>query len=111
MIFWVLIVINPGVSFTKLDVLDEQKEIKICIAYKYKGKIIKEFPADIEVLSGCKPVYETMAGWMEETTSCKRYKDLPLKARRYLERLSKLMGTKISIVSVGSRREETIIRK
>ena len=98
------------VALTKLDVLDGLKEIKICTAYKYKGKVIREFPASVDVLSGCKPVYETMAGWRSDTTSCKRYKDLPPNARRYLERLSGLMDTRISIVSVGSRRRETIIK-
>ncbi|MDB4349480.1 adenylosuccinate synthase [Omnitrophica bacterium] len=99
------------IALTKLDVLDGLKEIKICTAYRYKGKTIKDFPADIEVFTNCKPVYESMAGWLEDTTSCKRYKDLPVKARRYLERLSGLMGARISIISVGSRRRETIIKK
>lgn len=99
------------IALTKLDVLDDLKEIKICTAYRYKGKMIKDFPADIEVLSNCKPVYEKMPGWCKDTTSCKRYIDLPLNARRYLERLSKLIGAKISIVSVGSSRRETIIKK
>jgi adenylosuccinate synthase len=99
------------VALTKLDVLDGLKEIKICTAYKYKGKLIKNFPADIEALSESEPVYETMPGWLRETTQCKTYKDLPVKARKYLERLSDLMGTKISIISVGSRRRETIIKK
>ena len=99
------------VVITKLDVLDELERIKICTGYKYKGRIIKSMPADIETLSKCKPVYEVMPGWKTDTTSCKRYKNLPLKARKYLERLSKLMNAKISIVSVGSARRETIIKK
>jgi len=99
------------IAVTKLDVLDELEEIKICTAYKCKGKIIKDFPADIEALSKCKPVYEKLPGWVKDTTACKRYRDLPLNARRYLERLSELVGARISIVSVGSSRRETIIRK
>lgn len=99
------------IALTKLDVLDALKEIKICTAYRYKGRRIKDLPADIEVFSNCKPIYESMPGWAEDTTSCKRYNDLPLRAKRYLERLSKLVGTKITIVSVGSSRRETIIRR
>ncbi|NQT06981.1 MAG: adenylosuccinate synthase [Candidatus Omnitrophica bacterium] len=99
------------VALTKLDVLDELDEIKICTAYEYNGRKLKYFPADIDVLSNCKPVYESMPGWLKETTSCKKYADLPVKARRYLERLSMIMDTRISIVSVGSRRRETIIKK
>ena len=96
------------IALTKLDVLDDLKEIKICTAYKYKGRIIKNFPSDIEVLSGCEPIYEKMPGWAKDTTRCKKYEDLPLNARKYLKRLSRLIGTKISIISVGSRRSETV---
>jgi len=95
---------------TKLDVLDDLDEIKICTAYSYKGRIIKDFPSDIKILSECRPVYETMEGWLEETTPCQTYEKLPLKAQRYLDRLSELMGVKITIVSVGSQRQETIIK-
>ncbi len=98
------------VALTKLDVLDRLKEIKICVAYRYKGRTIKDFPSDIKVLDGCRPVYETVPGWLRETTNCKEYKDLPRRARDYLERLSDLMETKIGIISVGSRRRETIIK-
>lgn len=99
------------IALTKLDVLDGLDEIKICTAYRYKGKRIRNFPADIDVLSSCKPVYEKMRGWLKDTTSYKMYKDLPINARKYLERLSKLVGVKIGIVSVGSSRKETIIKK
>lgn len=98
-------------ALTKLDVLDGLREIKICTAYKYKGRMLKDFPADIELLSGCRPAYETMPGWREDTAYCKRYGDLPINARRYLDRLSRLIGARISIISVGSSRRETIIRK
>jgi len=99
------------IALTKLDVLDDLREINICTAYKYKQKALKDFPADIEVLSACKPIYEKMPGWLSDTTSCKSYKDLPVNARRYLEKLSDIVGSKISIISVGSSRRETIIRK
>jgi adenylosuccinate synthase len=91
---------------TKLDVLDEMEEIKICTGYKYKGKAYKNFPADIDVLENCEPVYETCKGWMKDTTQATRYKDLPVNAKKYLARLSKFLNVKIGMVSVGSKREQ-----
>lgn len=91
---------------TKLDVLDEMKKINICTAYKYKGKLYRDFPADIDVLTYCTPVYEEYDGWMQDTTSVRRFKDLPKNAKIYLGRLSRLLGVKIGMVSVGSRRKQ-----
>ncbi|MFA5388640.1 MAG: adenylosuccinate synthase [Candidatus Omnitrophota bacterium] len=91
---------------TKLDVLDEMSQIKICTGYKYKGKVCRDFPADIETLENCEPVYETCAGWMKDTTAALKYKDLPGNAKKYLNRLSKLLNVKIGMVSVGSKREQ-----
>jgi len=96
------------IAVTKLDVLDEMEKIKICTGYKYKGKTYKDFPADIDVLEQCTPVYEEHDGWIEDTGSVVEYKDLPKNAKTYLERLSKLLDVKIGIVSVGSKRTETI---
>ncbi|MDZ7261200.1 MAG: adenylosuccinate synthetase, partial [candidate division KSB1 bacterium] len=95
-------------AVTKLDVLDTLEEIKICVAYQYQGKNIVNFPAELKVLENSQPVYQTFPGWMESTTSVRRYKDLPINARKYLEAISDLTRTKISIISVGSDREETI---
>jgi adenylosuccinate synthase len=91
---------------TKLDVLDEMDKIKICTGYKYKGKLYKNFPADIGILENCAPVYETCSGWMKDTTLVTKYKDLPGNAKKYLTRLSKLLNVKIGMVSVGSKREQ-----
>lgn len=91
---------------TKLDVLDEMGEIKICVGYKYNGRIYKDFPADISTLEACEPVYEIHKGWQKDTTSVTKYKDLPLNAKKYLNRLSRLLDVKIAMVSVGSKREQ-----
>ena len=99
------------IALTKLDVLDGLDKIKICTAYRYKGRLIKDFPSDIEVFSNCEPVYETVPGWGGNITSCKKYAQLPANAKKYLKRLSELIGAKITIISVGSKRSETIIRK
>lgn len=94
------------IVITKLDVLDEMDKIKICTGYKYKGRLYKDFPADIEMLENCEPVYETCNGWMSDTTSAAKYKDLPENTKKYLGRLSKLLNVKIGMVSVGSKREQ-----
>ena len=75
---------------------------------KYKGKIYKDFPADIDVLVECEPVYEEHSGWMQDTTSVTKYKDLPKNAKAYLKRLKELLDVKIDIVSVGSKRSQTL---
>ncbi len=93
---------------TKLDVLDELESIKICTAYKHKGKVIEDFPAEVEVLSEVEPVYEEHPGWKQDISKVSKYNNLPLNARKYLERISELLGIKVSIVSVGSNREQTI---
>ena len=94
------------IAVTKLDVLDEMETMKICTGYKYKGKLYKVFPADIDVLWHAKPVYEEHKGWMQDTTGVRRYKDLPKNAKSYLSRLSKLLDVKIGMVSVGSKRKQ-----
>ena len=91
---------------TKLDVLDGMKDIKICAGYKYKGKIYKDFPSDMGILEKCECIYEVCNGWMEDITSVTSYKDLPVNAKKYLSRLSKILDVKIAMVSVGSKREQ-----
>jgi len=91
---------------TKLDVLDEMEKIKICTGYKYKGKIYNDFPADLVVLENCTLIYEEYKGWMRDTTAIRSFKELPKNAKAYLERMSKLLGVKIGMVSVGSKRKQ-----
>jgi len=98
------------IVLTKLDVLDGLKEIKICTAYKYRGEIYKNFPSSIKVLENCQPIYESHPGWLKDTSGIKRFGNLPPNARKYIRRLEKLLKTKITMVSVGSQREQ-IIRK
>ena len=92
---------------TKLDVLDDLDSIKVCTAYKYKGKIYKDFPADVKAMNGCEPVYEELPGWKEDTTRITSYMKLPKNAKRYLKRIQKIVGTKIVLISVGSERNQT----
>ncbi|MCK9604652.1 MAG: adenylosuccinate synthase [Candidatus Omnitrophica bacterium] len=95
-------------AIMKLDILDNLKNIKICTGYKYKGKKFREFPYDFEVLSNALPIYKEMPGWDSLTTKAKKYRQLPGNAKNYLSFLQDVLNTKISMISVGSSREETI---
>ncbi len=97
-------------AIMKLDVLDGLETLKIAVAYKYKGKTYRDFPHDFEVLSKADIVYETMKGWKESTKDARQYKQLPVNARRYVERLEKLVGVKAKYISVGSKRDQIVVR-
>ncbi|RKY38565.1 MAG: adenylosuccinate synthase [Candidatus Omnitrophota bacterium] len=97
-----------SIAITKLDVLTGMGEINICVAYRYKGEVVKELPADIKVLKECEPIYEHWKGWEEDISRIREYKDLPENAKRYLGRIEELLQVKIKIISVGSEREQTI---
>ena len=98
-----------SLAITRLDILDELEELRICTHYTYKGKRIDHFPSDLKVLEGCEPIYETHLGWGSPTSGIRRWDDLPDNARRYLERISELAGAPIFLVSVGPNRDETIL--
>ncbi len=98
-------------ALTKLDVLDNAPTLKICTSYQCDGQRIDEFPNSIQVLSRCQPVYEELEGWMTDTSNIRQYEDLPDNARKYVERLSELIGAPIEIISVGSERSETVIKR
>lgn len=97
-------------AIMKMDILDGLKEIKICMAYKYKGKIFKTFPYESDVLGNAAPVYKTMPGWHNRLNVIKEYRALPQNAKDYLKFIEDTLKTKISLVSVGSCRDETIFR-
>lgn len=94
-------------SLNSIDVLTGIETLKICVAYRYEGEIIEEFPASLKALSKCEPVYEEFPGWTEDITGCKSLGELPVNARHYLERLSQLTGIPLSIFSVGPDRVQT----
>lgn len=98
-------------AVTKLDVLDTLDEIKVCVAYDYKGKRLNSFPSEIRILDACQPIYETFPGWKEPTSHIRQYDELPEKARSYLDVIRDLTRTKLDIISVGSGREQTIKAK
>jgi adenylosuccinate synthase len=94
---------------TKLDVFDEQAEIKVCIGYKYKGTPLNEMPAEIEVLSQIEPVYKTLPGWQKSTPEAREVKELPVAARDYLNFISDALDTEIGMISTGPERDATIV--
>ena len=98
------------IALTKLDVLDSFDEIKLAVAYKNKktGEIIKYYPTNVYTHQDYEPVYEIHKGWMEDITKCKTYEELPENAKLYLKRLEEILGIKITIISVGPDREQTI---
>ncbi|MGA6826833.1 adenylosuccinate synthase [Nitrospira sp. NS4] len=98
-----------SLAVTKLDVLDGCKELKLCIGYKHKGVLYKEMPADLEALTDCQPVYQRMKGWSASTTGATKYAQLPVEAKRYLDRIEELSACRIDMISTGSKRHETII--
>ena len=98
-------------SINSIDVLTGLKEVKICTAYELDGKEITEYPANLNDLQRCKPIFETLPGWTEDVTSCRSLDELPDNARRYLERISELCDVQISIFSVGPDRNQTNLLK
>ena len=93
---------------TKIDTLAGLEKLKICVGYKFNDKVIDYFPASLDDLAKCEPIYEEFDGWSEEVAKARSYDELPENAKKYLTRIEELTGTKISIVGVGPRRDQTI---
>lgn len=100
-----------GLSFlavTKLDVLDEISRIKVCVGYRWKGKMFREITSEIPSLAQCEPVYAECPGWKESTHGLAAYEPLPKPAKEYAEFLSREVGVPVGIISTGPRRDQTI---
>jgi adenylosuccinate synthase len=98
------------IALTKLDVLDEVDEIKVCVAYELHGERIGHMPDRTLELANVSPVYETFSGWKTSTRGIARVEDLPDNARRYVDVLAALVGVEIGMISTGPDRNETILR-
>jgi adenylosuccinate synthase len=96
-------------AITKLDVLDELEEIKVCIAYEIDGIRTQDFPSSARQFAACKPIYETFPGWKISTEGCREFSELPAEAKSYLAFLADFMKVPIAIVSLGASRDQTII--
>ncbi len=100
-----------SIAITKLDVLSGFEKIKIVVAYKIDGVETSDFPVSLEDLGKVTPVYEYHDGWNCDITGCKTVEDLPANAIKYLKRLEELVNAKVTIISVGPKREQTIDAK
>ena len=96
-------------AVTRLDILDGFDEIKMCVAYEIDGKVTTEIPASLKVLGKVKPIYETFEGWKTDISKIRNYEDLPINARKYLERMAQVTKINLGIVSVGPNRDQTIV--
>jgi adenylosuccinate synthase len=100
-----------AVALTKLDVLDGLSEVLICTGYKTSTGTITEFPADLRLLNGAEPMYERLPGWSSPTKGVTDFDKLPVEAQRYVKRLEEVSGVDCAIISTGSDRAETIVKK
>ena len=98
-----------GIALTKLDVLDELDEIKICVAYQLDGKKIDYLPAAVDDQLKVTPIYKTFKGWKSSTKGIKNFNDLPINAKNYVSELGKFIETKISSISTSPERNDTIL--
>ncbi len=98
-----------GIALTKLDVLDELEEIKICISYELNGKKIDYLPAAVDDQLKVKPIYKVFKGWKSSTKGIKKFEDLPTNAKNYINELEKFIETRISSISTSPERNDTIL--
>ena len=98
-----------GIALTKLDVLDELDEVKMCIAYELNGKKLDYLPAASEDQFNIKPIYKTFPGWKKKTQGIRNFQDLPDNARRYVHALEDFIGARISSISTSPERDDTIL--
>jgi adenylosuccinate synthase len=98
-----------GIALTKLDVLDGFETIKVCTGYSHNGEFLDELPSNAEVFAACTPIYEELPGWQQDISGVRNFADLPENARKYVKRLEELVGCSMALVSVGPRRDQTIM--
>jgi len=98
-----------GLALNSIDVLTGIPTLKVCVAYRYRGKQLDHFPASINVLRECEPVYEELPGWTEDITGVRSLDELPINARHYVERITQLTGIPLVTFSVGPGREQTCL--
>ena len=100
---------TKGIALTKIDVLDDFKNLYICVAYKLNGKKIDYLPSSLQKQTKIKPVYKRFDGWLKRTSGIKKWKDLPKNAQKYIRFIRDYCGVKISSISTSPKREDTIL--
>lgn len=96
-------------AVTKIDTLAGLEKIKVCVGYKFNGKVMDYFPASLEDLADCEPIYEEFDGWDDSVADARSYEELPENAKKYLNRIEEFTGVKIAIISVGPKRDQTMV--
>jgi len=97
-----------GLVVTKLDILDELDTIKICLGYRYEGKVYEEMPKEYGIFSHCEPLFMELKGWKEKTTGIQDYGKLPDRAKAYLKKIEEILDVPIVLISTGQKRHELI---
>ena len=100
-----------ALALTKLDVLDGMERLDLCTAYRCGDRVLTDFPADLQVLADCEPIYESMPGWSEPTKGVRDFASLPSAAQAYVRALEQASGVPAAIISTGSDRDDTIVRE
>lgn len=95
-------------AVTKLDILSGLPQVRIAVAYAYRGERLEHFPTTAAVLAECRPIYEDLPGWEQDISRARRLADLPPAARRYIDRVAEIAGVPVTIISVGPERGQTI---
>ncbi|MBF0437384.1 MAG: adenylosuccinate synthase [Magnetococcales bacterium] len=98
-----------SMALTKMDVLDELETLRVCVAYERNGSRIKDMPSDPSVLEMCEPIYENLPGWKTSLSQAKCLEDLPPEALAYIRKLEELTGVRVSILSTGPDRDQTMV--
>jgi len=98
-----------GIAVTHLDTLSGFPTVQVCTAYRYRGRVVPDFPANQAVFAECEPVYEELPGWPEGSCAVGAYEDLPANAKAYLTRMAELVGAPVLVVSTGQERSQTIV--
>lgn len=98
------------IALTCLDVLSGLETLKICTQYRINGKVIEQFPLAEETLSQATPEYRSLSGWEKDISQIKDFSDLPSSAQKFIYTIEELIGRKVSIISVGPKKEQTIFR-
>lgn len=99
-----------GIAMNHLDTIGKLDKIKLCVAYEYKGKRKEYFNTNKDFLNNSKPIYEEFEGNFGDISNCKTYEDLPINAKKYIERIETLTNTKVKFIGTGAKREDIIVR-
>ncbi|HEX7009818.1 MAG TPA: adenylosuccinate synthase [Phycisphaeraceae bacterium] len=99
-----------AIALMLLDVLAGLEEIRVCVGYRYRGRLLEGYPADADVLAQVEPVYETLPGFAQEIVDCRRFDELPPASQAYIQHIERFVGVPVVMVSVGPRRNQTVLR-